>query len=229
MAPESQLYTVDVSAPVFTNVQPMSDEEHPLPTGEAITFRVDFAEVGTVGLDPASVNIWLTNEDGTNAGGEKNVSIAGNGLTGYATLAFSSLTAGDYTLHAEVSDLAGNRATGEWTQRVGVREGVIGGETYNYPNPFTPEDGFTTFVLPLEAGSGRPDYVSIKVYDFSGRFVATVYEGSPSNNSTEYTWAGVNDNGEEIANGVYLANVKVSAGGKTVENVVKVAYKKASN
>ncbi|MBK6766230.1 MAG: hypothetical protein IPG71_07905 [bacterium] len=229
MAPISQVYAVDVAAPEFTNVQPLSDDENPLAVGEPITFRVDFAEVGTVGLDPASVNIWLTTEDGTNAGGVKNVSIAGNGLTGYATLAFEGLESGDYSLHAEVSDLAGNRATGEWGQRVGHRAITLGGETYNYPNPFTPEDGHTTFVLPIEAGSGNGAHVTIKIYDFSGRLVKNVFDGPLADNNTEITWAGTNENGEEVANGVYLANVKVSGSGQTMNNIVKVAYKKASN
>ncbi|NUO18032.1 proprotein convertase P-domain-containing protein [bacterium] len=229
MAPISQLYTVDTGAPIFTNVQPLSDDENPLAVLEPITFRVDFAEVGTVGLDPASVRIWLTAADGTTVPGESNVSIAGNGLTGYATLAFTGLESGAYTLHAEVSDLAGNRATGEWGQRVGYPDILVGGDTYNYPNPFTPEDGYTTFVLPIEEGSGNGAYVSIKIYDFSGRFVATVFEGSLADNNRAITWAGTNDQGEEVANGVYLANVTVTGTGKTVNNIVKVAYKKASN
>ncbi len=81
----------------------------------------------------------------------------------------------------------------------------------------------------LEAGSGNGAYVSIKMYDFSGRFVATVYEGTLADNNTAITWAGTNDKGEEVANGVYLANVTVSGDGKTVNNIVKVAYKKEQN
>jgi len=228
MTPISQVYTVDTGAPIFTDYSPKSNDENPIPLGEPVTFRVDFAEVGTVGLDPASVRIWLT-KDGVAAEGESNVSIAGNGLTGYATLAYASLEAGDYMLHSEVADLAGNRATGEWAQRVGHREITVGGETYNYPNPFTKEDGHTTFVLPIEPGSGNGAHVSIMIYDFSGRFVAKVYDGVLADNNTAITWAGTNDSGEEVANGVYLANVTVSGDGKTINNIVKVAYKKASN
>jgi hypothetical protein len=229
MAPISQLYTVDISAPIFTNFQPESDDNHPLAVGQPLMFRADFVEVGTVGLDPESVNIWLTREDGSNAGGEKGVSIAGNALSGYATLAFTGLEAGDYTAHAEVSDLAGNRATQQWPVRVGNRAVGVAGETYNYPNPFTKADGFTTFVLPIEEGSGPGATVKISIYDFSGRYVTTVYDGVLADYGTPITWAGTNDKGEEVAAGVYLANVTVSGSGKTVNNIVKVAYKQVKN
>ncbi len=225
-----QVYTVDTGVPVFTGVQPpVNDINSPLGIGQPITFRVDFEEVGTTGLDPASVRIWLTKHDGTIVGAEQSVSIAGNGLSGYATLPFQGLEIGQYDLHAEVSDLAGNRATGSWHYFVGSPGVGFAGETYNYPNPFTKDDGFTTFVLPIEPGSASGAYVSIKIYDFSGRFVATVYEGSLADNNMAITWAGTNDKGEEVAAGVYLANVTVSGSGKTVNNIVKVAYKQASN
>ena len=229
MAPITQVYTVDTGAPIFTNVDPASDPENPLAIGEALNFRVDFAEVGTVGLDPESIRIWWTTEDGGAIEGTSNVSIAGNGLTGYATLALGPQTAGVYYLHADVSDLAGNRATEQWMYRVGHEQINLGGETYNYPNPFTKEDGHTTFVLPIEPGSGDGAYVSIMIYDFSGRFVAKVFDGVLADNNASITWAGTNDKGEEVANGVYLANVKVTGDGVTLNNIVKVAYKKASN
>ncbi|MCB1060889.1 MAG: hypothetical protein KDB65_11705 [Calditrichaeota bacterium] len=229
MAPISQLYTVDVAAPVFTNFQPESDDNNPLQVGAPITFRADFEEVGTVGLDAESVSMWLTAEDGTNAGGTMNVSIAGNGLTGYVTLAFEGLEGGNYTAHAEVSDIAGNRATMQWPVRVGFKSINLDGETYNYPNPFTKEDGYTTFVLPIGPDAGPGAHVTIKIYDFSGRFVATVYDGVLANYGTPITWAGTNEKGEEVAAGVYLANVTVSGSGKTVNNIVKVAYKQTKN
>ncbi|MBU0692760.1 hypothetical protein KKC97_08805, partial [bacterium] len=112
---------------------------------------------------------------------------------------------------------------------VGTGEPLIAedGETYNYPNPFTPEDEYTTFVLPLEEGFTGAATVKIAVYDLAGHFVANVWDG-PYYEGEPLTWRGVNEHGGEIANGVYLAHITVQAGGKTVENVVKVAYKKES-
>jgi flagellar hook assembly protein FlgD len=131
--------------------------------------------------------------------------------------------------HAEVSDIAGNRATEQWPVRVGFKTIPLDGETYNYPNPFTKEDGYTTFVLPIGEDAGPGASVTIKIYDFSGRFVATVYDGVLADYGTPITWAGTNDKGEEVAPGVYMANVTVSGSGKTVNNIVKVAYKQAKN
>ncbi len=223
----SQVYTVDTGRPVFTAVQP--DPSVILPILSSPEFRVDFAEVGTTGLDPASVRLWLTTAGGENVANNPTVSIAPNGLTGFATLRPAALAVGNYVLHAEVSDLAGNSASATWNYRVGQESPIVDGETYNYPNPFTKADGYTTFHLPLGDGSSGGAMVSIKIYDFSGRYVTTVWDGVLNDPNTPITWNGTNANGEEVANGVYLANVEVSGGGKSVKNIVKVAYKKADN
>jgi hypothetical protein len=156
------------------------------------------------------------------------VSIASNGRSGSARINVLSLAVGDYKLYFEVTDIAGNRATGTYSYRVGTNEPIVGGETFNYPNPFTPEDGYTTFHLPFEAGSGAGAFASIKIYDLAGNYVYTVFEGAIADASQELRWYGRSDGGEEVANGVYLAHVSVSGGGKSVETVVKVAYKKES-
>ncbi|MCB9366153.1 MAG: hypothetical protein H6506_02855 [Calditrichaeota bacterium] len=224
---QTQLFTVDTGAPYFVAVQP--DPEVVIGISTAPEFRVDFAEEGTTGLDPASVRLWLTTAAGVDVATNPTVSISANGLTGYATLRPAALTVGDYVLHAELSDMAGNHASMTWAYRVGEEGPLPGGDAYNYPNPFTPEDGYTTFHLPLEEGSSGGATVSIKIYDFAGHLVATVYDGVLNDPNTALTWAGTNEKGEDVANGVYLAHVEVSGSGKTVKTIVKVAYKKEGN
>ena len=53
-------------------------------------------------------------------------------------------------------------------------------------------------------------YVSIDVFDFRGRRVARVYEGSSFRSEGIVAWNGLDDAGREIASGVYL--VKMRAG-----------------
>jgi len=79
----------------------------------------------------------------------------------------------------------------------------------------------THFRLPVTGIGGVT--ASIKIYDFSGEYVATVFEGPLTTN--DIPWAFVNYNNEQVANGVYLAHVKTSASGKTREDIVKVAFK----
>ena len=229
----SQNYVVDIGIPTFTSVLP--NPEALLTVDAPITFQVEFAEVGNTALDPDAVKLRLTT-----AGGELvaeisreaqeetgGVEIAPNGRTGRAWVPVDGLAAGAYVLYAEIADVAGNHATMTWDYQVGTGDPEIDPEapTYNFPNPFEP-GGYTTFVLPLSEGFVNEAYVSINLYDLSGRFVANVWDGA-YHASDQATWNGENENGDEVANGVYLAHIKVKAGNASTENVVKVAFKKA--
>ncbi|MCC6475812.1 hypothetical protein IT157_02045 [bacterium] len=220
----TQVYTVDTGAPVFTAVQP--DPSVILGILTDPEFRVDFAEVGTTGLDPASVRFWLTTAGGTTVANEPTVSIAPNGLTGYATLRPEPLASGDYVLHADLSDIAGNHASMTWAYQVGADLPIPTDVIHNFPNPFTKEDGHTTFVL-FAPGSGAGADVEIKIYDVAGHFVKTVIDGIVADPGLPITWDGTNEKDEEVANGVYLAYVNINGGGgESKQSIVKVAYKK---
>ena len=71
------------------------------------------------------------------------------------------------------------------------------------PNPTS---GPTEFSFRVPAAG----YVSIDVFDFRGRRVARVYEGSSFRSEGVVAWNGRDDAGREIASGVYL--VKMRAG-----------------
>ncbi len=80
----------------------------------------------------------------------------------------------------------------------------------------------TRFSLPATGGA----YVQIKIYDFSGLFVSTVFDGALPQTGFEPVWQGQNSHGGEVAGGVYLAHIRMSANGQTKEQIVKVAFKK---
>ncbi len=81
-------------------------------------------------------------------------------------------------------------------------------QTYAYPSPFSPRvDGACTIVYSLF----YPHNVSILIYDFAGELVKTVVDGElrgPGDNLEE-KWYGINDRGEDVANGVYFYVIKV--------------------
>ena len=87
----------------------------------------------------------------------------------------------------------------------------------NYPNPF---DNYTVIAFDL---SRRADVV-IKLYDFSGELVKTLVPGDYYNagHVTEY-WYGATDDGEDVANGIYLCHIEANDGSHTASEVIKIA------
>jgi len=74
----------------------------------------------------------------------------------------------------------------------------------NYPNPFNPET-YVSFALPV----GSP--VSLKIYNVAGQLVKTLVDGEQMGAGLHVVrWDGRNNNGEEVASGIYF--YKMSAG-----------------
>ncbi|MBI5058505.1 hypothetical protein HZB60_01850 [candidate division KSB1 bacterium] len=226
----SQIYTVDTAGPRFTGItpEPYTPQNHNvLQIGSTPTFIVNFEEVGNTTLDGESFIMSLRTMGGVTVATDTVANIDAAGTSGWADLTAGPLAAGEYDLYATVADVAGNATAMTWHYVVGERNQTLTeGPVYNYPNPFTPADGHTTFVFPVTGVEGNAE-VQVKLYDWAGNFVATIYDGPWSANcaTCAVTWAGTNDGGDQVANGVYLANVKITASGKTRQEVVKVAFK----
>ncbi|MDI6804791.1 MAG: M4 family metallopeptidase [Bacteroidota bacterium] len=72
----------------------------------------------------------------------------------------------------------------------------------NYPNPFNPQTSFR-YELPT------PSYVRLDVYDISGRRVVTLVDNNQQPGTYEATWNGKNDDGVNVASGVYYYRIEV--------------------
>lgn len=75
----------------------------------------------------------------------------------------------------------------------------------NYPNPFNPSTQIR-FTLP------RPGKVSVRVFDATGREVATLLEGARAAGPHSFVWDGKNTAGELVRSGVYF--LRLEAGGE---------------
>jgi len=91
---------------------------------------------------------------------------------------------------------------------------------YNYPNPFQRETYFT-FVL---AGAQAPDEVRIRIYTVAGRKIRQIVVAGAGLQIgfNRIPWDGRDAEGDEIANGTYLYQVEVRAGGTTVVETQKL-------
>jgi hypothetical protein len=74
----------------------------------------------------------------------------------------------------------------------------------NYPNPFNPET-YISLALPVASP------VSLRIYNVAGQLVKTLVDGEEMGAGVHVVrWDGRNNNGEEVASGIYF--YKMSAG-----------------
>ncbi len=75
----------------------------------------------------------------------------------------------------------------------------------NYPNPFNPSTHIRFFV-----GGEGPAEVTLKIYNVAGQLVKTLVDEKKSPGEHEEVWNGKNEDGEDVASGVYFYKLKVS-------------------
>lgn len=87
---------------------------------------------------------------------------------------------------------------------------------YNYPNPFSTNTNFTFKLTQI------PDELIIKVYTIAGRLIKELKKTSNelSSDFNYIPWDGRDEDGDVIANGVYLYKVIAKHGGKS-ENITQ--------
>ncbi len=92
-------------------------------------------------------------------------------------------------------------------------------DVLNCPNPFDPSVEGTQFTYQLS----RPARVTIKLYTVAGRLIRTLEQGEVLQGYHESDpWDGVDQDGDPVANGVYLYKVIARAQGKQAEAYGKV-------
>ncbi|MEW6196864.1 MAG: C25 family cysteine peptidase [Bacteroidota bacterium] len=90
---------------------------------------------------------------------------------------------------------------------------------YNYPNPFADETYFTFKLTQI------PDELRIKVFTLAGRMIKEITKNSHELNYdfNRIHWDGRDEDGDLIANGVYLYKVILKKGNETVTTTQKLA------
>ncbi len=118
------------------------------------------------------------------------------------------------------SDAAGNRAdTVKYFLSVSSVFSVY--EVFNYPNPMR---DFTKFTFKI-SGSERPEKCKIKIYTVAGRLIKTI-ETFPFIGFNSIDWDGRDEDGDNIANGVYLYKIIIEQAGKTETQLQKLVVLK---
>jgi len=84
-----------------------------------------------------------------------------------------------------------------------------------YPNPFNPA---TT----IEYGLSQASFVNLTIYDVGGNEIARLFQGSQEAGWHTAVWNGLNNQGQPIPTGVYLAHLEDQSNSK----VIKISYLK---
>ena len=123
---------------------------------------------------------------------------------------------GQHTVKLEVSDLAPNPNTAvhEWTfyvERIGIAD------ARNYPNPFEDE---TMIAFRIS----RQAKITIRVYDFTGRLVATPLSNSVREAGVvEVDWHAQTSAGDHLARGVYFCHILMESELEPQSTILKMA------
>ena len=75
----------------------------------------------------------------------------------------------------------------------------------NYPNPFNPSTSISYFV-----GAEAATRVSLRIYNVAGQLVKTLVDEDQSPGEHQVIWDGKNEQGDEVASGVYFYRLNVS-------------------
>jgi hypothetical protein len=115
-----------------------------------------------------------------------------------------ALEDGDYVFTIHAPDNSPRKNCAQVSVAFTVESRMRIKEVTNYPNPFGDQTSFV-YSLSMEAQT-----VYIKIYTVSGRLIKTIDRAPGDRNYNVADWDGRDDDGDRVANGVYLYKVTVT-------------------
>ena len=113
-----------------------------------------------------------------------------------------NLSNGNHKLKVKVYDIFNNASTNEVTFKVYSQQSLKLMNVMNYPNPFSKSTKFT-----MQQNQDEPIDITIKIYTVSGRLIKVINEYGITSKFVQIDWDGKDEDGDDIANGVYLYKV----------------------
>jgi hypothetical protein len=171
--------------------------------------------------DTSAVTIFLNDEPVYYANNQTTLSIEFNETNPKAVVTYTpELEDGEYFLK-----VFGQNSLGNISDSTGLEKHfLVSNETrllyvYNYPNPTSGETHFTFKLTQI------PDEMKIKIYTIAGRLIKEIKIPAVdlSYDFNKIYWDGRDEDGDIIANGVYLYKVILTAGDKTEDVIQKLA------
>jgi hypothetical protein len=120
---------------------------------------------------------------------------------GYINYPVDDIKSGDHTLKLSVFDNLNNPAEQECTFKITGSSELLLADVVNYPNPFAQSTRFT-----FQTNRDNVE-VTIKIYTINGRLIQQLEGGVANAGYNEIPWDGLDKDGDELANGVYLYKI----------------------
>ncbi len=138
--------------------------------------------------------------------------------SGKLRYALPTLSNGTHTLKISAWDNLNNYSESQLSFTTASASNLMLDRVINYPNPFADE---TTFTFQYQSPNGIGE-ASIKIYTVYGRLIREIRDTARAG-FNKITWDGRDEDGDLVANGVYLYKVVVDDGEKTLEKIEKLA------
>ncbi|HEX2865851.1 MAG TPA: type IX secretion system sortase PorU, partial [Ignavibacteriales bacterium] len=138
------------------------------------------------------------------------------GKSGTIKYKFNGLESGDYKVQVRAWDIFNNSSESEEHFTVVGGSDLVVRDLMNYPNPFSSNTTFT-----FQRNMSNPVDVKIKVYTVAGRMIREIESLGITDKFVKIDWDGRDQDGNFLANGVYLYKVIIkSAGGDSKQEVL---------
>jgi len=140
-------------------------------------------------------------------------------VSGKLSYNLENLGPGEHILLLQAWDNLNNPTRQEIRFRIAEGTGLVLQDVVNYPNPFAGETNFTFQAQGISPGAE----VRIKIYTVTGREIRTL-EGlsRPQPGFNFYPWDGRDEDGDVLANGVYVYKVILKDGSQQREMIEKL-------
>ncbi len=144
---------------------------------------------------------------------------SGSYRTGRLEYTLSELLPGPHQVVLKAWDNFNNFSTSLLDLEISEGNQLVLRNVLNCPNPFDPRSEPTEFTYEIS----RPAEVTIKIYTVAGRLIRTLREGErPGGYNLSRPWRGDDEDGDQIANGVYLYKIIARAESQQTEAYGKV-------
>ncbi|MGB2869688.1 MAG: C25 family cysteine peptidase [Bacteroidota bacterium] len=169
--------------------------------------------------DPANVALMLDNRRVTLGNYPDSLFEQGTAPEKIRVTFRPKFSSGPHQLSVKVRDASADTTAQQIQFKVENQPKLL--DVFNFPNPFANETYFT-FAL---AASRVPDVLSIKVYTVAGRLTRDikVYQPDLRIGFNRIYWDGRDEDGNELANGVYFYKVLFSVDDQSQEVIQKLA------
>ncbi|MDP4174585.1 MAG: C25 family cysteine peptidase [Bacteroidota bacterium] len=183
--------------------------------------RVELSDNSFLPITDTTALKVILNDKLVNYTGSNELKITYNSQNPKAVLNFKpTLSDGEYTLRIFGKNGAGNLSDSSGIIRIfQVSNDIKLMDLYNYPNPFS-NDTYFTFKL-----TQIPDEMKIKIYTVAGRMIREIIRNSSELkfDFNKIYWDGKDQDGDILANGVYLYKIVMRKGDKTDSYIQKFA------